>query len=465
MQLVPLLDITAGCALAAVAVIAFVRGPRPLGWALAATASAWFAGAVWASGGLAHRVPFVIALVIAAATTWAKPEAVVAGALTAGAGLSAIWSSAWSTIAFGAGVGVAASAQLARLHRRGADPAVAATIAATMWSGALIGVGMLQAGGAPAASTSVVYSLAIITATALLLRHCLLSATPEQVISLAAVDADGLTPRLRGLVGDPRFDLTFGDTAPASGARLEVIPLRRAGTVVGTLKHSRGRRIDRRLVEGLAELAGLFADARELRDRSVATRADLDAAEAEFLQARARSSAELGERLRSGPVEHLSCARAKLDDDELIRALDAARDELASVGGDLADPASVGSNWRTSLDRRIALSPIPVACDLPPELPDIPDRIGREALLGCSEALSNAAKHSSATSIRLSLTVVDRMLHVEVADDGSGGIEERGFGLRGIRERAERLGGGLALDSRAGAGTLIHFWLPCEGAP
>ena len=51
---------------------------------------------------------------------------------------------------------------------------------------------------------------------------------------------------------------------------------------------------------------------------------------------------------------------------------------------------------------------------------------------------------------------------VEVADDGVGGADAgRGSGLRGLRDRVEALGGTLALDSRAGAGTTLRALLPC----
>ena len=50
---------------------------------------------------------------------------------------------------------------------------------------------------------------------------------------------------------------------------------------------------------------------------------------------------------------------------------------------------------------------------------------------------------------------------VEVADDGVGGADQRrGSGLRGLRDRVEALGGELALESPAGAGTTLTARLP-----
>jgi signal transduction histidine kinase len=51
-------------------------------------------------------------------------------------------------------------------------------------------------------------------------------------------------------------------------------------------------------------------------------------------------------------------------------------------------------------------------------------------------------------------------LTVEVVDDGVGGADEEGSGLRGLSDRVEALGGRLALDSPAGAGTRLLAEIP-----
>jgi signal transduction histidine kinase len=49
---------------------------------------------------------------------------------------------------------------------------------------------------------------------------------------------------------------------------------------------------------------------------------------------------------------------------------------------------------------------------------------------------------------------------VEVADDGVGGADEAGAGLRGLADRVEALGGHLALESPAGSGTQLLAEIP-----
>ena len=57
-------------------------------------------------------------------------------------------------------------------------------------------------------------------------------------------------------------------------------------------------------------------------------------------------------------------------------------------------------------------------------------------------------------------TVDDGVLVVEVVDDGAGGADPEGEGLRGLADRVEALGGTLELDSPAGRGTRLRARIP-----
>jgi len=57
------------------------------------------------------------------------------------------------------------------------------------------------------------------------------------------------------------------------------------------------------------------------------------------------------------------------------------------------------------------------------------------------------------------------MLRVTVCDDGAGGAEPaRGSGLLGLKDRAEAIGGTVALESRRNAGTSLVAELPLDSA-
>jgi signal transduction histidine kinase len=77
------------------------------------------------------------------------------------------------------------------------------------------------------------------------------------------------------------------------------------------------------------------------------------------------------------------------------------------------------------------------------------------------EGLTNVRKHAAAGSARLVLTYrTDGTVRLEVCDDGRGAtVAADGFGLIGLRERAERLGGTVDIESAPGGGTTLRVEL------
>jgi signal transduction histidine kinase len=58
----------------------------------------------------------------------------------------------------------------------------------------------------------------------------------------------------------------------------------------------------------------------------------------------------------------------------------------------------------------------------------------------------------------------DGMVSVEVADDGVGGADANGSGLRGLADRIDALGGTLTVDSPSGHGTRVAAEIPSGAA-
>jgi signal transduction histidine kinase len=79
------------------------------------------------------------------------------------------------------------------------------------------------------------------------------------------------------------------------------------------------------------------------------------------------------------------------------------------------------------------------------------------------EALHNVVKHAQARRVRIRLELVHGGFLFEVQDDGVGFDPDAGFsghlGLRSMRERVERCGGELRVDSAAGR-TIVRAVLP-----
>lgn len=79
------------------------------------------------------------------------------------------------------------------------------------------------------------------------------------------------------------------------------------------------------------------------------------------------------------------------------------------------------------------------------------------------EALANVRKHSGARHVRLRLEAQDGEVRVTVEDDGTGLPPEAGrggFGMEIMRERADALGGRVAIERIEGGGTRVHLALP-----
>jgi signal transduction histidine kinase len=83
------------------------------------------------------------------------------------------------------------------------------------------------------------------------------------------------------------------------------------------------------------------------------------------------------------------------------------------------------------------------------------------------EALNNVSRHSGAREAWVRLKFSANSLELEVEDHGTGFVAEkmqRGIGLVAMRERAELIGGVLAISPRAPGGTLVRLEVPREKA-
>jgi GAF domain-containing protein len=105
-------------------------------------------------------------------------------------------------------------------------------------------------------------------------------------------------------------------------------------------------------------------------------------------------------------------------------------------------------------------SAIPVDLDITTDV-RLAEPVEVAAYFVASEALANAAKHSQASRIDVSLEQRRGSLMLSVGDDGVGGADAgRGSGLVGLSDRVEALGGRFVLESPPGRGTTISVQLP-----
>jgi signal transduction histidine kinase len=147
-----------------------------------------------------------------------------------------------------------------------------------------------------------------------------------------------------------------------------------------------------------------------------------------------------------------------------VEAIEAA---LLAVTGDLARlsaglaPADIDeAGLAAALERLADASPVTVTTTV--DVGDIPAAVAIPAYFICAEALTNIAKHARATDATILATDADGQLRLRIDDDGIGGADARGRGLRGLADRAEAAGGRLTIGERPGGGTRLEAVLPLE---
>ena len=234
------------------------------------------------------------------------------------------------------------------------------------------------------------------------------------------------------------------------------------------------------------------AERQALLEQLAATRAELAVAEREAgtLEERARISREIHDTLAQGfasVVTHLEAADATLTTDQErarqhVRAAAgvarASLDEARSLVWELRSPALADGGLLAALERAGATAAaegggpaieIAVSGAPRPLHPDVEVTILRAA----QEALANARRHAGARRATVTLTYFDDEVSLDVVDDGRGFDPGSigapgpagGHGLPGMRERAERLGGHLEVESAPGEGTTVALALPAPALP
>ncbi len=166
--------------------------------------------------------------------------------------------------------------------------------------------------------------------------------------------------------------------------------------------------------------------------------------------------------LRSGALRELEEIDALLGQLPIGRA-DELRRELAIAGSELVDLANglhPAELLHTGLGAALAgvaqHLAIPVELQVTDGAGRIPPAVSVSAYYLAVEALANVTKHADASRARVELTITEHDLVLRVSDDGHGGADPDGSGLRGLRDRASAAEGHLRVHSPVGAGTLVE---------
>lgn len=101
--------------------------------------------------------------------------------------------------------------------------------------------------------------------------------------------------------------------------------------------------------------------------------------------------------------------------------------------------------------------------DLPAQLPRrvLSTQLRHNLFMAFKEALNNVLKHAGATEVRVSLAIEDLRVTLSISDNGSGFapalVGPGGDGLGNMRQRLERVGGRVLLESAPGQGTTVRL--------
>ena len=110
---------------------------------------------------------------------------------------------------------------------------------------------------------------------------------------------------------------------------------------------------------------------------------------------------------------------------------------------------------------------VSVTVDLDMDPSVLPERYFVNIWHTLQESFSNIEKYAHAKNVLVSLAVCEGDICLTIADDGDGFDPEtaelgRGYGLPNRKDRAERLGGVLYIESSPGAGAKLNIRLPAQ---
>jgi signal transduction histidine kinase len=467
--------VTAGCRtlLGLAGVCWFLATPQVVG-GVAGHAAALL-GAVWLA-------PLATALLGAPEVLPARPLSRAAAAAAWVRAVPALAGIGWLTAATGGALAVAALLDSARYAVRAPRAAAAAAGASLCAAGVLQAV----AGRGSALGPLVAVSVAGCGIAMLAVRPARVatdSGFAGLVVELGeTTDALSLERRLARAVGDPRLRVLY-QLAPglpfvtASGRPAGVTPAGRlitvmgqSGPVVAALEHDRASLEDPRLRAAILAVGRLAV--RRLIRASEAARQSIDLAESRrrLVQAEDVTRQQFASDVTAGPGQSLARCIAVLDE-----ALAATQ---ASLHADVAAARAAGQAAQQELariaagragqvldGRGLAAALLELASSAGAEASvridgDIGGDVAVVAWFAASEAVTNALKHAGPARIWLSAVTEAACLRVQVTDDGVGGADPGGRGLRGLSERLAEHGGRLEILGPERGGTTVRAGIP-----
>jgi signal transduction histidine kinase len=171
--------------------------------------------------------------------------------------------------------------------------------------------------------------------------------------------------------------------------------------------------------------------------------------------------------LRGGKTPRLDEVKAVA-----VRTLEDVHRLILDLRPSVLDDLGLLSAIQWYADRQLSTRGISVRCEFG-ELPRLPPEMETALFRVCQETMSNVARHAQASAALVQVGVEEGEVVIDIEDDGKGfdaaavALREgrRSWGLLGIRERAEILGGTARIESAPGQGTHVEVRIPLPAAP
>jgi signal transduction histidine kinase len=163
-------------------------------------------------------------------------------------------------------------------------------------------------------------------------------------------------------------------------------------------------------------------------------------------------------RFTTDPTAEARISKVTDELDETIREL---RNTIYSLRTEDTTEESFSRTLLNTLQERLLNTGIKPRMSVAGRIDDVPSPLARQLLAVVTEAVSNAVRHSQASSVSVSVTSEDGALELVVEDDGQGfEAPTRMSGLANIEHRATALGGTSEVVSTPGQGTRVRWRVP-----
>ncbi len=203
------------------------------------------------------------------------------------------------------------------------------------------------------------------------------------------------------------------------------------------------------------------------------------------LQERNRIAREIHDTLAQGfvgvsmqleTVARLSSSSADMARQHLDQARQLVRDSLAEARRSIwqlrsqsAESGDLASRLSQAAHQKIGDSPVKLSVEVRGTYRPLRQNVEDELLRIGQEAVTNAIRHADPHRITIELAFDTRTVRLAISDDGRGfafgsqpGSSNGHFGLQGMRERADQIGGQLFVESAVGKGTRVLVEAPLE---